>query len=194
MTGLEKITTKIQKDSLEEYEGIIQDAKAQAKKLHQETLLQIEEERQHIMQKALEEGNRDIGIAKSSAIASENRAILSAKADVIELIVQKAFDKIDELPDAEYFALLRRLIKNVEKKDGGELLFNERDLKRLPKSFLEEVNQDVAPFSFTIAKETAMIRSGFVLSYGETEFNCSFEALFEFDADYIRDELSILLF
>lgn len=194
MTGLEKITTKIQKDSLEEYEGIIQDAKAQAKKLHQETLLQIEEERQHIMQKALEEGNRDIGIAKSSAIASGNRAILSAKADVIELIVQKAFDKIDELPDAEYFALLRRLIKNVEKKDGGELLFNERDLKRLPKSFLEEVNQDVAPFSFTIAKETAMIRSGFVLSYGETEFNCSFEALFEFDADYIRDELSILLF
>lgn len=194
MTGLEKITTKIQKDSLEEYEGIIQDAKAQAKKLHQETLLQIEEERQHIMQKALEEGNRDIGIAKSSAIASENRAILSAKADVIELIVQKAFDKIDELPDAEYFTLLRRLIKNVEKKDGGELLFNERDLKRLPKSFLEEVNQDVAPFSFTIAKETAMIRSGFVLSYGETEFNCSFEALFEFDADYIRDELSILLF
>ena len=58
MTGLEKITTKIQKDSLEEYEGIIQDAKAQAKKLHQETLLQIEEERQHIMQKALEEIGR----------------------------------------------------------------------------------------------------------------------------------------
>ena len=89
--------------------------------------------------------------------------------------LQKAYEKVMNLSDAEYFELLTNLLKTYVQSGDGEIYFSEKDKQRIPASFVEETEKIVASKGgkLTFASETKQIDGGFILVYGGIEENCT---------------------
>ncbi len=134
--------------------------------------------------------------AKTSSDLKKRQAILSAKQEMINSVLEQAEKEILEKNDKEYFEyILKILDKSVQPKDG-EIYFSEKDLKRLPKDFYKEIAKvcDKKNASLTIAKEPKNIDGGFILVYGGIEENCSISAMFRNDREKLVDIVSASLF
>ena len=80
------------------------------------------------------------------------------------------------------------LTKNVLSKDG-EILFGERDLKRMPSDFEDKIKEiaEKKGGSLKLVKEVADIPDGFILRYGMIEENCTLRALFDTKKNQLKD-------
>ena len=112
------------------------------------------------------------------------------------------------LPEGEYFQVILRLLDQNIQKGNGEILFNQKDLSRLPKDFENQLLEAAKKKDATLrlSKETAPIDSGFILryrgedeevnssNYGSVELNCSFESLIAEKKDQLSDLITQKLF
>ena len=84
-----------------------------------------------------------------------------------------------------------RLLNN-----GLQFSFSEKDLSRIPESFRTEAGKIAsrAGGSLSFDSKPAPIESGFILSYGGIEENCSLKSIFAANKDQIQDTAMKVLF
>ncbi|MDO4617961.1 MAG: hypothetical protein Q4B31_00390 [Clostridia bacterium] len=173
MEGLNLIIDKIISEAKTKADVKIQKAKSVAQEILNESATEIEkinsqknEEIERINKQADE-------TLKSALLSKEQTALLKTKNEVISRIIAEAKERILNLPDKEYFDLLKNIYKvNAEDREG-EILFCETDLKRLPDGFIKELSDKLTLSDEVISKE------GFVVRYGRVEINCTFDAIIE---------------
>ena len=124
------------------------------------------------LENARKDSERLTTAAISGAAKDKSQAILSAKNRLIEETLQKAEQTIYDLPDAEYMALMEKLLAKHAPK-GGEILFNQKDKARLS----EGMKAAMQKANVTLSDAVADIKGGFVLKCGLVEENCAVEAL-----------------
>ena len=189
MDGLKHILSEIEKDASAQVRQIEEEAKKDAEKIITQAKLNAQKQAETIIALAEKKAKQKEENAKSSAELLIKKAILSAKSDVVASGINYALDKILSLGDEEYFSLIYSLISKYAQSGNGEIMLNERDLKRLPNGFIERANALLSGGSLSLCKSSADISGGVVLVYGMIEENCSFEALLsEYKAD-ITDAL-----
>lgn len=127
--------------------------------------------------------------AVSSVNAQMKRRVLAYKVQCINEVIEKVIEKLDSLPDNEYFSVLERLIRS-RVQTGGVLHLNKKDLARMTDDF----SGAVAEMGIEISAEPADIEDGFILSYGLIAENCSFRAIIESERDGVRDTIAGELF
>ena len=66
-------------------------------------------------------------------------------------------------------------------------------VSRLPEGFINRLNS-ASNGSLTLSGEAADIDAGFILKYGGIEQNCSFDAVFAGESEYLSDRAGRLLF
>ena len=71
---------------------------------------------------------------------------------------------------------------------------NAADLARLPAGFEDRLNKAVGRGHITVSKTPCDLPDGFLLVYGGIDVNCTFDALFEAEADALQDIAGGLLF
>ena len=110
--------------------------------------------------------------------------------------MDKTVEKLRNLPDEEYFALLEKLAARLIRKGDGVVSLSEKDLKRVTKDFEKNLNKSAEKFkgSIKLSDIPADIEDGFVLTYGLISENCSFRAIMEADKDSVRDTAAKVLF
>ena len=138
-----------------------------------------------------------IARAHSAASLAIGKELLAEKNRLISEVFQKAQDYIDSLPDSEYFALLKDMVKKYAiPGKSGEIRFNKKDLSRLPEGFADEISAIVgaAGGKITVSDKTENIRSGFILDYGGIEENCSVSALINESRESLQDQIQKILF
>ena len=79
--------------------------------------------------------------------------------------------------------------KNALADAFSKMLLCERDLKRMPKDFIDKLG-----YGFKVSPVPAPIEDGFVLKYGEIEINCTFKALFSAAEQELRARANTMLF
>ncbi len=193
MTGLDKILAqiKLQNEVLcddirrradEECDAIINAAEINAKSI-------------------LEKGNADsirksediISRAKTSAEIQNRSMILKTKQECIRKALESARMYILDLPEKEYFLLILSMISKCSEDKDGVISFSDRDLQRLPENFCSSAN-DISKGSIRISDDPANIDGGFILSYGDVEYNCAFKAIFDDNIERFSDEVNKILF
>ena len=197
MTGLEKILKHIEDEALANVEKILNDAKQKRDSILTEAKEAGTKRCAEIEKKSVEEVHNILNRAKSAAELEERRLILSAKQNMIEQVIQKAMNKLIKLPDDDYFKIILSLIRKYATSETGQIIFAETDKKRLPKDFEQrvfEILKDKKNAELTVANETCDICGGFILSYGDMEVNCSFEALFLAEKENLVDKVRAELF
>jgi len=193
MTGLEKIISQIEYESdercritLEEAnkkaEIIIKDAQTQAEQISNEKASQTAKKIENIMQSA-----------DSSAELAKSKILLKSKLEIIDEMLGKALDEIKSLGDDEYFEIVKELILGNAKEGEGVLRLSAKDVKRLPKGFIDSVNKELKGKKINLGDELD-INGGFILVYGDIDINCSFDAIALSKRDELKDALNALLF
>ena len=195
MAGVDKIT-----------EEILQEAKSAAQALLSETEDKAKEiagaaakEAQSIVSSGEEAAKQIIAQqeerTKSSVIMRKRQTLLTAKQEVIDSVLQQAYDKLAGQDGTDYFKMIETLLKKNIHAGDGQLCLPEKDLKRLPEGFAQAVSEaaKAAGGNLTISEIPAKIANGFILKYGGVEENCSLDALFAQARETLRDQVSSIL-
>lgn len=128
----------------------------------------------------------------SAADMEVKKLTLSARQEVLGEAYDLALDKLCALKGEDYIALLVDLAVKASRQ-GGTLIFSETDRAAVGEAVVNRCNTDHGR-SLTLSQETAPIRAGFILDEGETEVNCSFEALVRAARQRTEREVAALLF
>ena len=194
MSGLEKILDDIRQEADTAAGALLQEARKKADAAVDEANADAGNIMEDAKKRALAEAAQTKERAKSSADLKKRQMILAKKQELIGALLEKVKEKLLALPDAEYFAAVKKLVVRSVSGDG-KLYFSERDLKRLPAGFEEQLNSELAGRGkLTVADEPRSIDGGVVLSYGGIEENCSFDALFRANAEELQDVVQKILF
>ncbi len=196
MANIDKITDEILEEARKTAEAKVVEAKAQAS----EIIKNAEEECRKLKEEMAQKDEKDRKTvserAKASAQMKKRQMILNAKQELITEILNKAYQRIFDMDDAAYFGLIEKMLQKFCLARTGEICFSEKDRKRMPDGF-EQVVERVAKEkggNLTISKESRNIDGGFVLVYGGIEENCSIQALFHSEREYLADKVHENLF
>ena len=196
MSGLDNIIKHIETSATETANGMIDKANADAAKIIESGKAAADEKAAAIRK----QGDMDAVNAKkrieSSAEQSLKRYILQAKQWEIDRTIAAALDKIQALPDAQYFETILKMVKKYAPEGrNGEIRFSAEDISRLPAGFQDSIDAALAgKAQLKISLDTVNINGGFVLDYGDIEENCSLDALADSYKEDLQDKISQILF
>lgn len=190
MTAFEKILSDITSSAQNKAEEIIREANTKAEEIVSELNLEFERKKLENKKSADIKAENIIKNAESSAFLLKRNSMLSYKLEIIEEVLSKAEDKINALPDREYFIFLLNLLQKNALDRSGEISLNSKDLKRDISSFQKELKK----YNLSLSKSEADIKGGFILNYNGILINCSISALIKEKREILTDKISKILF
>lgn len=196
MRGIEKIIYQILEEANEKKATIELDAKKQADEIEEKAkseAIKIEDEINRLSEQKVKNYEN---LAILAAEQKRRRAILETKQNLISEVLEKSYTKLIELDEDKYFELLSKMIEKYALDKQGEIVFNEKDLARLPKGYQEKIEEIAAKKggSLAISKEAGKFEGGFILIYGGIEENCTFKALMASEKEMLQDIVHEKLF
>lgn len=196
MTGLDKILSCIDDEANKDAEMILAAGKFKASEVLVSAKKEAEKRAELIIKNAEDKAEFILQKAKSKGKLKEREQILDAKREIIGSVLNEAKENLRRMPVEEYFEAILKLCRKYAGAQSGEIIFCEEDLKKVPAGFkdrLAEVAQ-LAGGELKISAKTRDIAGGFILSYGDIEENCTFDALFECNFEILSDKVNEILF
>ena len=193
MSGIDKILEEIRINSDNTVNKIINKAKTEADDILVQANTEAERESEKLKAQCELECKNIIERANSSANLIEKKAILETKQKIIFDTINIAHSSLLSLSDDEYFKLIIKMIERYSSGNNGQILFNEKDIGRLPLSFSDKISK-VSKGTLKVGDTPVDIDGGFILSYGNIEENCSFNAIFDGNREVLQDKINKLLF
>ena len=192
MKGLEGILEQIQQDSQNQAEEILAAARRDAKATVQAAQQEGQRQAAEIMEAAQKEAEAFRQRAESAALLEKRDRILRKKQQLIQACLRQACNDLEQAPPEEYFAMWLQLASQVAQPGEGVLQCNARDLERMPPDFPQRLES--LPGHIRVDPTPGNMESGFLLSYGDIDSNCSFPALFQERLEELRDATGAILF
>ena len=196
MRGIEKITAQIIGEAEEKKAAIEEEIQHKIDELNAKTDEEIKAELERINEDTLREEGTLEELAGLAAQQKRRQAALSAKQEVIGEIINEAYERLLNLEDEKYFAVIKKMLEDNVLSEKGEIIFSARDRQRMPKDF-EDVIKNVAfekGGELVMSDEIRSIDGGFVLVYGGIEENCTFKAMLEASREELHDMVNGKLF
>lgn len=196
MRGIEKIAAQIIGEAEEKKAAIYEEIQHKIDELNAKTDEEIKAELERINDDTLREEGTLEELAGLAAQQKRRQAALSAKQEVIGEIINEAYERLLNLEDEKYFAVIKKMIEDNVLSEKGEIIFSARDRQRMPKDF-EDVIKNVAfekGGELVMSDEIRSIDGGFVLVYGGIEENCTFKAMLEASREELHDMVNGKLF
>lgn len=197
MAGLDKIIKHIEDDAAAVALAILTDAQSKAEKIVSAAKEQAEKKREEIQKKTESDVDMTLNKAESAALLQERKLILNAKQELINEVIEHAKTSLTQLPEEDYFNIIKKMIKKYALPKKGEIIFSHQDKNRLPSDFKAELSSilsDIQGAELLISSQTRKLDGGFILVYGDIEENCSFEALFLAAKESLQDKVYKFLF
>ena len=168
MTGLEKIKSQILDEAKAAADSKIAEAKAKA----DEIVAQAEADAKKISETIAHKSELDTVNYKertASSIDLQRRTkLLAAKQEMIQNVLDKAYQSLESMNEEEYFGVLLKLLARYALPQDGEIFFSAGDLQRMSDDFKNAVENTARDKggSLKISAEERKIENGFVLAYG----------------------------
>ena len=124
------------------------------------------------------------------------QALLQAKQEVIQEVLNKAYQQVLHLEPESYFEMLQKLLETYALPQEGTIYFSAADLARMPQKFDDVIEQTAQKKGghLVVSKEPKDMDGGFVLVYGGIEENCTIRAMFHTKQDELSDVVQKILF
>jgi V/A-type H+-transporting ATPase subunit E len=195
MTGIEKITGRIQGDAAAEVQEIL----AQGQKDADAVTARYADQAEQAINEQLSRG-------ESSAAQREARLISAAEMQAKQQLLQTrqtlldeafalALNKLQTQPEAEMIALLAQLAAKASVTGREEIILSKDEGKRYGAQVAEKANELLGKRGrLTLSKKAGAFQGGLVLSDGEVEVNCTFATLVRLARSQMAGEVAKVLF
>lgn len=193
-TGLDRILEQIRADAEQKAAEAVAAAEQEAEALLKKAADEAEAQSAEILADGAAASEDIRSKAQSAAVFSRRRTLLAAKQSAIRDTIDAAKNRLRALPDAEYFTVLLKLAQKYAASGEAQMLLNRKDLARMPADFEAQLSKAVPNGHITVSQTPHDFADGFLLVYGGIDINCTFDALFESEADTLQDLAGALLF
>mgnify|MGYP001019466343 CR=1 FL=1 len=190
MSGLDKIIESILDSAKQEADVILHEADKKAEEILNAGQKEIEMARKEAAENIEKETQKLRQMAEAADKQNKRQALLRVRIEMIGQFISAAKEKILAMPDKEYFDLLYQVFVNQNIQADGEILFSEKDKKRMPKDFTSRLNSASDGGKITLSQETAGIENGFIVRCGKIEINCTIDSILEEKDSELRDRLN----
>lgn len=196
MAGLDKIIDEILSEAQAEASKTTDAAKKEADRILAEAQAKARAESDQISRKASNDQKTIDERAKSSADMQKRQAVLNAKQDVINEILDDAYNKVIEADIDSYFGLMEKMLRTYAQPKTGEIVLTRKDRDRMPAGFSQKISQIAKEKGgeLSLSDEQRKIDGGFVLIYGGIEENCSIKAIFDEKREELVDAVNSVVF
>ncbi len=192
MSNDEKILSVIRQESEEKIKALSDDAEKVYLEITSEAQKKAEEIRRGGEHKVQLQSDNLLSAFRSRVELERRNALLKTKRKEIEKTIDMLREHIISLNDKDYFKFILRLAKKLES-TKGEMFFNSRDLKRMPKNFSLVLADHSIESTLSSVPEDS-IDGGFVLKNGDIEENMSISSLIEEKREQLEDLIGSELF
>ena len=194
MNGLEKLTGQIDADVQKEIDAALVQARSQAQEIQSwyesQAQIQVEAIRRKGQQDAVFRQERLVDEAKMQA----RRDILATKQELIGRAFDLALEKLLELPEKEYVALLADLAVKASSTKKEAVIFSQKDRTRYGKTVVTQANEKLGGGHLTLSEQTRPIKGGLILQDSQVATHCSFEVLIHLQRNTLSAEVAQVLF
>lgn len=187
MTGLENIVAIIEQSAKEQSDALILEATQKADEIVAEAQKLAQGQTGDSEKNGKLQAEDIINRGKSTASLETRKTLLFAKQAMMKEIIEEAKGKLDTLETEEYFNVLVKLFNKFSMGNEGIMYMSQKDLDRLPSGFSDEIGTK-------ISDTPKNIKNGFILTYGEVDINCTFDAIFDDAKEELQDKVSSMLF
>ena len=144
MNGIEKITARIQQDSRQEIDAILNEARAQADAITAKARAEAQAVGDEVTAQGKKAAAEREDRLASTAQMECRKAMLAAKQEVIEEAFQRAHKQLLTLPTDKYIDLLSDLAVQASTTGKEKLIFSPTDRAQLGKAVVMAANEKLA--------------------------------------------------
>lgn len=178
MDGIERITDRIAEDVRQETAQIEAQAEKDAANIMARYEAQAAKESAEIVARGQKNADERVERLGSVARLEAKKVILAAKQEMVGEAFTLALEKLCNLPEGEYIALLSKLAAGASKTGREQVILSQKDRTRFGKQVVTRANELLgAKGGLKLSEEVRPLKGGLVLQGDRVEVNCSFETL-----------------
>jgi V/A-type H+-transporting ATPase subunit E len=192
----EQVVDKILSQAKAEAQTILDEAAAKAdahKTRLRAELAEYERQTEALAAEAAEDKRRRmLAAARMSNAASR----LTAKVQLLDEVFQTARQRLVQLPDEPYKAMMARLMTQAVQTGDEEVIVGS-DERRINDEFIKQVNRQLGTGfkgNLRLSDRRAPIQGGFILSRGKVQMNASVDVMIDQLREVMETELAAKLF
>ena len=141
MAGIDKIVQEILQEANTKAAAVLEEAGRKAGEITAQAAQADEKAAARIKETADRQAGELAQRAVSQGALRKRQAILKAKQDIIDEVIEKAYMQLSTRDDEAYFSMILTLIEKNLRAGDGKICFNEADMKRIPDGFAQKVAQ-----------------------------------------------------
>ncbi|MBS6833151.1 MAG: V-type ATP synthase subunit E, partial [Clostridiales bacterium] len=163
-SGLQRILKQIEADGLETINKFDRETNDELKKRQTEIIADAQSRATEIISAAKKRAAQTAENTKTGTDARIKKYILAAQSEILDECIDLGITRIKHMPDEKYFDLIEKLIIKYSDKGINTLLLSDADIKRMPKSFVNNINKTLAQkgASLTLSDERIDTEGGFI--------------------------------
>jgi V/A-type H+-transporting ATPase subunit E len=189
MSNLENLSSKIVEDANIKAESILKEAEDNAILMIENKVKSAKELEAQMVEKAKIEANTvKQRIISNTQLTVRNEKIV-AKQKMIDKVFAEALEKLLEIRDEDYLALMKRYLLSMPIAGNEEIILPGKYISVVSEEYLSEINTELNTSGkigeIKLSSEARNIKSGFIVIKNGIEINNTFESL----VNSLRDEL-----
>ncbi len=193
MSGIEKMIARLDSDAKAECDEIIRSAEKRSEEIINAARKNAEDQARAIIADAENQAEYSVRIALSQKDMQNRQATLSAKVSQINGVIDRALDKLNNLPANEFFKVIKRLITAHAADETGIAALLPSDADSAPDGFIDDINAG-SNGKLSLMADPSIGGRGAVLRYGDIDINLTFGAIISSDTDEIKQRVQAVLF
>ncbi|MBQ9687293.1 MAG: hypothetical protein IJV41_12240 [Oscillospiraceae bacterium] len=194
MKGTEKIIAHIQADAAAQADAILAQAEQQCTEIRQRYEQKAKEAYAEKIRVGVKANQDRLESMERLTRMEGRKAILALKQDMVSKSFDAAVEKLVNLPEAQYVALLAKLAAEAAVTKDEEVVLNERDRAAVGEAVVKAANEKLSDGKLTLSDATGDFKGGLILRRGSIEVNCTAELLVELCRGEMSAALAKVLF
>ena len=198
MTGIEKITARIESDAQAEAARIKAGADERCAALRAEYDKKAQDAYWERIRSGVKECESRVDRMGRLAQMESKKSVLGLKQSMVDEAFQRAVERICSMPVEEYVEAMAALACKSAVSGRERMVLCARDRDRCGQALVDAANAKLAAAGrtaqLTLSEETADMKAGFLLREGDVSVNCSVEVLAELCRSEMAAKVAAALF
>lgn len=195
MTGIEKITGRIQADSEAEVQVILAEAQSQADAVTARYQAQADQVCQELVNRGkVNAADREERLGSAAGMQAR-QLTLKTRQEMLDAAFDLALDKLNALSGAEQVELLAKLAASASSTGHEQVQLGTEDNDRIGAKVVSAANALLgSKGQLTLSPKAGAFQGGLVLSDGEVEVNCTYGTLVRLARSQMAGDVAKVLF
>lgn len=194
MSGIDRITEKILEQARLQAANRIAYAKETAQKEEAGLEKRFNRTMEAEKRRAEDDGNEAAKRVIANVRLEGRKLKLSARQEAVNLVFDKAVEKIAGLPKKQYVDFLASLALKAAEDGCNKLILNTRDKEAVGEELLKAIAAEDDSFEMEIAEETVTAAGGLIIRNGDIQTNLTLESIIRLEREKLEAEVVGIIF